>query len=374
MPQASLLPAASRALLPDPILSASVYCSGRLCEVIQRLVSPFWAEYRGTSSDPSAYLWVMRYARGGEHLKIRLHGEGSEAQLLRDLLAAAQAAYFARLAGEPPARQAAKGRPDAPPIDVEDRVDRDHPDRTFLWTAYRRSPLSLGVEPFLQDDGYLELLTRCLGCGTEILLARLEAGQDGDCPHPLRRDLLLSGLLFGLAQLRLSDRERALYLLYHRDTLLRHLRKRKNWSASTEVMARVLAHLDLQAERDPRREELRRSVSQHGTAGHAWRWQADISAWCGALRELEDYVTPWLGDPSSHVDPFAERPLFPLLFKVFHGFANQIGLDAVNEAFLLHLLAGVTAEPDLLRRPVRLRPDFRAQEEDAAAYRGEVRT
>jgi hypothetical protein len=360
----------SRALLPDPLLSANVYCSGRLCEVIQRLVSPFWSEYRAQSSAGTSYLWVMRYARGGEHLKVRLHGDPSEAELLRDLLAASQAAYFARLAGAASATPAAKSRPDAPPIDAEDRVDTDHPDRTFLWTTYRRNPLSLGVDPFLQDDAYLELLTRCLGCGTEILLARLEAGEDGQCPHPLCRDILFSALLFGLEQLRLSGRERALYLLYHRDTLLRHLRKRKNWSASPEAMARVLSHLDLQAARDPRREELGRFLSQHGMAGHAWRWQADIGAWCSALRELQEYVTPLLADPLFHADPFAERPLFALLFKVFHGFINQIGLDALNEAFLLHLLGGVVAETDLLQRPVLLRPDFRALEGDAEGPAG----
>jgi hypothetical protein len=39
MERAALSPAAAAALFPDPLLSASVYVSGRLCEVVDRLVA-----------------------------------------------------------------------------------------------------------------------------------------------------------------------------------------------------------------------------------------------------------------------------------------------------------------------------------------------
>jgi hypothetical protein len=357
LPQSASSPEVSVAVMADPILSASVYCSGRLCEVIQHLVAPFWAEYRSRSSLRTAYVWVMRYARCGEHLKIRVHGAWSEARLLRELLTSAQAEYLARLQPALPG-DAPKSTPQVPPIDVEDRAVEDYPDRTFLWTAYLRSPLSLGDEPFLQDDSYLELLTRCLACGTEILLARLTVGPEGRCSYPLRRAIFLNALFSGLSSFRGSDRERSLYLLYHRDTLLRYLRRRGNWSSNSETMERVLARMDLQAERDPGREDLAKTLRRHEGADAAWHWQADLAAWRSALCTLEQYVAPMLGDPAWFVDPLADRPLFPVLFKVFHGFANQIGLNTVNEAFLFHLMAGVTAEPDLFQRPVRLWPQF----------------
>lgn len=327
---------------PDPVLSASVYRSGRLCEVIAHLVAPFWREHRGGQG---SYLWLMRYARCGEHLKIRIHAPEAEAPLLRERLETAQAKYFAEAAPPPPG-STRRSTPAAPPVDAEDRATADYPESTFLWTAYGRSPLSLGYRPFLDDDAYCALLTRCLGAGAEIVMDRLEAGPDGECPYAIQseiwREAVAAGLLATSWSMRWSARERALYLLYHRDCLLRYLRKKKRWTAGANAMAQVLAQFDRQAGK----------LAQEKAA------LAAEDAWSRTLRDLGAYVSPLLEDPAFHVDPFADHPAFPVFFKVFHGLANQIGLDATNEAFLCHLLIGAAGEEDLRGRPVRLKPEL----------------
>lgn len=353
---ALLQTASSPSRLADPVLSASVYRSGRLCEVASRLVAPFWREYRREHGSPGSYLWLMRYARCGEHLKIRIHAPETEAPLLRERLEAAQARYFAEAAPPLPG-SARRSTPAAPPVDAEDRATADYPEGSFLWTAYGRSPLSLGYRPFLDDDAYCAALTRCLGAGTEIVLDRLEAGPDGECPFAIQSGIWRDAVAAGLLAAPWPARERVLYLLYHRDCLLRYLRKKKRWTAGASAMAQVLAKFDRQ--------------------GATLAWPQDPvppemaeGAWIRALRDLAAYVSPLLADPAFHVDPFADYPAFPVFFKVFHGLANQIGLDATNEAFLCHLLTGAlidamtdamtgaVGEEDLRGRPVRLKPEL----------------
>ena len=345
MLQTVLSPAVSPGIFPDPALSANVYCSGRLDEVIARLVAPFWRQ----AEPGSSYLWFMRYARCGEHLKIRLHAPEPEAARLRDQLQAAQEEYFLSSAAPPPG-SGRRSTPTAPPIDAEDWATVDHPDRTFLWTTYGRSHLSLGYRPFLDDDGYAALATRCLGAGAEIVLARFATGPDGECPFAVQREIWREALLNGLLAASFSARDRALYLLYHRDCLLRYLRKRKGWVEGASAMGQVLAQFDRQPGRQELQEELAGAMAAVAPGG------AETVAWKEALGALSGYVAPLLADPAYHVDPFADHPAFPVFFKIFHGVANQIGLDATNEAFLYHSLAGITAEADLRLRPVRLKP------------------
>ncbi len=357
MPQPARYPAVSPALFPDPVLSANVYCSGRLCEVIARLVAPFWSQYRRLSTEPSSYVWLLRYARCGEHLKIRLHGPESEAPLLRELLAAAQESYFASC-DTSPAAETRVSRPSAPPVDAEDRAAADYPDRTFLWTEYGRHHLSLGFRPCLTDDDYAALLTRCLGRGTEVVLERFAIGPDGKCPYAIQRALWLDLLLTGLRAAGLSPHDRSLYLLYHRDCLMRYLRKQRHWTDGASVMERLISRLDQRAEQQrSKRRELAKAVADVWEAS-APELEAGLVAWFEALRALSTYVRPLLSNLSYQVDPFAERPVFPALFKVFHGMANEIGLDPLNEAFLHHLLLSETGGPELRHRPVRLRPEL----------------
>ncbi len=64
-----------------------------------------------------------------------------------------------------------------------------------------------------------------------------------------------------------------------------------------------------------------------------------------------------VSQPRQDLDLFAEHPSFPPVFKVFHGFANQLGLDILDEAFVHHLLLGITLPPGTAGPPVRLVPD-----------------
>lgn len=344
-------PALSPGIFPDPALSANVYASGRLCEVAARLVAPFWREARVRTSAAAhgSYLWFMRYARCGEHLKIRLHAPEPQLPVLRDLLQAAQAEYFANAA--PPGPSSRKSTPAAPPVDAEDWATTDHPDRTFLWTSYGRSHLSLGYRPYLDDDAYATLATRCLGAGAEIVLNRIEVGADGQCPFSIQRRIWREALASGLLATPLSARDRALYALYHRDCLLRFLRKRKGWVEGAAAMAQVLAQFDRQTGRQELGEELAEAMATPPRG-------EDLGAWSTALKALSDHVSPLLEDPEYHLDPFADHPAFPVFFKIFHGLANQAGLDATNEAFLYHSLAHSLGETDLHGRPVRLKPNL----------------
>jgi hypothetical protein len=346
---------------PDPILCANVYCSGRLSEVIERLLAPCWEKFLRYGSAVGCYVWVMRYARGGEHLKIRLHGPEGCLSSFRDLLEAAQRQYFQNL-GPTSSGSPLSGIASAPPIDAEDATPRDYPDRTFLWTTYARSPLSLGYPPFLNDDRYVYLITRCLGRGTEILMLQLRS-DEGRRSFPLQRRLLLQAIIAGLAALPLSDFDRARYLLYHRDGLMRYLRRRKTQALELNAvedghsaMARALLRFDSEIER------IHTELDAWSESLHRW-WHTcnlprggDFAAWGRALRDLFDYLNPQCATLCQRLDPFAELPIFPLLFKVFHGLANQIGLSHLNEAFLHHLLVGLTPEGQSCQRPVQLVP------------------
>ncbi len=381
---ASLGPRAApaAALSPDPVLSANVYCSGRLCEVICRLVAPFWERCRAAGTahgdhrdhrdpcdpcdpcDPGdhGYVWLMRYSRRGDHLKLRLHGPIASVPVWRQLLDAAQADYFRRL-GPAAAGAPRRSAPTAPPIDVEDRAAHDQPDRSFVWTTYTRSALSLGCRPLLDDDRHAAALTRCLSRGTEILLARLRSDASGQSPFGLRRALLVDALIVGLAHLPLTELDRTRYLLYHRDCLLHYLQRHKARAEAPgqelAAMARVLARFDAELARPgARHEEIARQAREQWRSGLARvRPGADL-AWGRALRELSVQAGRLCGELEQPLDPFADLPVFPVLFKALHGLANQAGVDPLNEAFVHHLLLSLAATDEARRRPVRLVPDL----------------
>jgi Lantibiotic biosynthesis dehydratase C-term len=345
-------------LLADPEVSANLYCAGRLCEVICQVVAPSWRDLQAQCTAPESNLWIMRYGKCGEHLKVRWHGPVSRAELWRAILQGNWTSYLAGLspveAGAPRLSQSK-----VTPIDKEDHATADYPDRTLLWTTYERSHVSLGYRPYLLDDVYIAFLTRCLGRSTEILLACLESGRDGRSPHKLRQMILLKALIAGFAALPFSPAERDLYLLYHRDSLLRAFRRRKRLLHGSPNMVKLLARFDAEIER------LGGQAKQLATQARiVWQeaylppWGRSFEAWGRSLRDLAEYADPLCRDLQHDIDPFAESPLFPALFKAFHGLANQVGLDAFNEAFAYHLLISLTASDDLRQRPVLLRPDL----------------
>jgi hypothetical protein len=320
---------------PDPSETANVYCAGRLDDLIAQGILPFWNELQHHDPQRCWRLWLVRYGCGGEHLKVRLHGPEEQRPLVRRLLADAVHAFFAGLGPAPPSVAA---RSDAPPIDAEDSVAVDYPDRTLLWTSYRRSQISLGSEPYLLDNRYTALLTRCLAEGTDRTLDSLSGG--GTTSHSLRQTTLLKALISGLSVIGPAADGRLSYLAYHRDWLLRFTLLKSR--ADSAKAAELLAHFERRIETmGPTLDQLRRIVATEATGDEG----VDTS-WRGALRNLLEYITPLGLDPRYHVDAYASEPNFVPLFKVFHGLANQLGLKMLDEAFAHQLLLRAwAAEP-----------------------------
>jgi hypothetical protein len=349
------VPVASK--FPDPFLTANIYYSNYLDEVLHHAVAPFRRALAKRDAESRYWLWVMRYSRGGEHLKVRLHGPENLRINLRDFLTEAVERCFAS-AGETEPGEQQLGRQNAPPIDAEDNVVANYPDRTLLWTEYRRSPVSLGGKPFLLDDEYVALLARCLAEGCEITLSALTPDSSGRFPHRVRQTTLLKALIAGLAAFGFTPDERALYLSYHRDWLLR--------AALARSGEGVEKGLDILARFDSRLAAMGASIHLVRQAATADWDRSDPeddseradSGWRSTLAALRDYVAPFLDNPDYHLDPFAKDPIFPILFKPFNSLANQLGLDSLNEAFTHHLLlraacAGSTGGRD----PFRLIPE-----------------
>ncbi|HLL81907.1 MAG TPA: lantibiotic dehydratase C-terminal domain-containing protein [Longimicrobium sp.] len=313
-------------MTPDPTLTASVYCNRRLDHVVSGLVIPFRERLRELDREERWALWMVRYSGRGDHLKLRLHGPEEERERVRAFIAEEAGRFFAAL--EPAVDEPRVSRAGIPAIDEEDEGEGEHPDRALLWTRYRRSHVSLGPHPFLADDRYAAGMAAALGAGAAMVLAAFAAHADGQLPAAARQRTLLKAVIAGLAEAGLSPERCAAYLAYHRDWLLRF------FAEDAEREAEVRDGLDRQvAAMAPAVEQLRTVVAGEWAPGR----RAD-TAWNGTLAALAAYVRAFEGDPAYRVDPFAADPLFPPVFKVFHGVANQLGLSPVNEAFVHHLL------------------------------------
>lgn len=313
---------------PDPVLSANLYCHGRLDEVIYRLVSPFWhaADLGG------GYLWFMRYDRGGDHLKIRCHGPGSIQADVKDLLTRHATSYFESLG--PATSTTADGNSlTSPPIDIEDAAESAYDDRSLLWTQYQRNSMALGSSPFLDEERYVSRITQCHARGCQRAMERLVPDATGACSNSLRQTSLLESMIEALAVLEPSQHRS--YLQYHRDGLIRHLA-----IASGKGIARaraILHRYDLQAQK---REASLRGLRKAMESLASDSTTTPSSLWQSSLDDLIASIQPLIQEPSYHIDPFAQDPAFPVLFRVLHHHANQLGLDALNEGLAYHLLLG----------------------------------
>jgi hypothetical protein len=355
------------ATLADPVLTGSIYARGRLDEVVGRVLAPLRRELERDASASSCYLWLVRYPRCGEHLKVRLHGPAALRGVLQERLEAAVAEYFAALGPAVPRGEAAGlSAATLPPLDIEDEAPSDYPDRTLLWTHYRRSHLSLGGEPLLGDDRYAMLMTRSLAMGCDEILDTLAAGKDKPLPPGQRQTVLLRLLIDGLCCHSGSGRAgqgnqwAAAYLTYHRDWLLRFATAHS--SGPTEKSRALLQLCEAHATRAERwlaplglaaRAQWRLAQADGDNAPAAPSRQPDggrdTSAWRRALCELIRYIAPLCSDSRCPLDPYATDPVFPALFKVFHGSANQLGLNMLDEALAHHLLLRATAPPGARR-------------------------
>ncbi|WP_331025112.1 lantibiotic dehydratase C-terminal domain-containing protein [Longimicrobium sp.] len=312
-------------------MTASIYCDRSLDAVLREVIYSHSAYVAECCTGPWM-LWFVRYSRGGDHVKLRLHGPPAEAEQIRDDLSRRVGEFFASL---PPAGVEPRvSRPGAPPIDADDESEADHPDRSLRWTQYRRSHVSLGPRPFLDDDRYAELMAAALsGAAGLSLSAARAAGADGIAAAAGQR-VLLKALVAGLAAAGFAPEHCARYLAYHRDWLLRFFAE----DCQKEDEAR--AGLGRQAATNAA------TVRQlAGVVAAEWMEAApavDAAGFAGAAARLVEYLAGFRGNPAYDVDPFAGDEVFPPLFKVFHGLANQLGLAPANEALVHHLLISAT--------------------------------
>lgn len=325
-------------LRPDPILTASIYCNGRLDRVIHGAVAPALEHLRRHAPAASWLLWWVRYSKNGDHLKIRLHGPEARRGAAQRIIADAVEAFFATL--PPPEPDEPRiSRPKIPPIDAEDDAATDYPDRTLLWTQYSRSPVSFGPKQLLGDDAYVSRITTCLGRGAELVLEMTSLDASGTIPGSLRQRTLLKLVIAGLGATGFTAEERTKYLTYHRDWLLRFT------VTDSAKEAEVLTGFDRQISgMQGTVDQLRRVAAAQWMSAAPYGDYTPAALWQSAIAELCTYAAPFRHDSRHRSDPFADDATFPLVFKAFHGVTNQVGLNMPNEAFLYHLLLRAAAD------------------------------
>lgn len=316
-------------------MTANLYCEGLQDAALHGALAPLGARLREGDPGRAGFLWIVRYPRGGEHLKVRIHAPADQEPRLRELLRETVNAWLATLPPADPQRPR-KDAPGLPAIDPEDEAATPWPDRSLVWTRYRRSHVSLGGGPFLADDGYVARLTSCLGAGCAVVLEALVPDPAGRVSESLRQTLLLQLLIAGLAAVDFGSEERATYLAYHRDWLVRFsLQGGGDAERTRELLARF----------DQRAEQMGAALDTLGEAVAA-TWGAPPDSgdrWQQALAELAGYVARFRGNPDYRLDPFSEDPVFTPVFKVFHGMANHLGLGMLPEALTHHLLLRAVA-------------------------------
>ena len=333
----------------DPCLTANVYCTGQRDALILNAIAPGWRQFRHQHADSCGpgYLWLMRYARGGEHLKVRFHGPDELRQPMRTALSAWTTTFFEST----PAEDASTGEQKAPAIDIEDEVVQDYRSHSLVWTKYRRSQLVFGSSPYWLDERYLALHTFCASRGTELIFSELE----GRAPLAFRYRL---GVLFQAILLALrasgmaSGRRTAAYLLYHRDWMLRSLLRK---TASRDLESeRLLARLQQRVLSTPGTIEALAAALDLTNAPRGLSVRA--LGWLRSVEEAISYGEELREQDPRPVDPFASEPIFPILFKLLHGLANQLGLSRLNEAYAYQLLLHAADAADLAARPALLLP------------------
>jgi Lantibiotic biosynthesis dehydratase C-term len=319
---------------PPVPLSANIYCNRHLDELLSSAIQPFKRRLL-QRNDATDLFWFSRYARCGEHLKIRLHVPQDDWPSYKQDLTEEIEKLFLKL----PVEDASLGRistPGLPPIDTEDADEEDYPDRTILWTCFRPSPVTFGSTRYLDDLQFLSHFYSCMAAGCNVILDSLTEG--GVPTSKDRQARLMKIVVSGFFALPLSVEEQLHYLTYHRDWLLRYLLV--SLSAST-TSQQTLNRLD---ERLEGMENVVVSISaviqgQRMSGGPAesesLRSHSDLHS---ALRDFHRYVSRFRGNPEYNLDPYTSDSAFLPLFKVFHGFANQAGVPIVQELYTYHLL------------------------------------
>ena len=311
---------------PDPSLTASIYAQGHLDSLIRQVLVPLWADLVQSSDEPS-YMWFLRYARGGEHLKLRVHGPEASCRALRTSLEQWAPLFFSGLSAPPPSTSDVKRRL-APPLDAEDL--EEHPDRSLLWTIYRRSLLHFGAASLMADDRFVACVTRCLGQGCAFVLPALQVEP---LTHNSRQALMASLLTSGLSTVWPDPEARARYLVHHRNWLIRAWVIRK--SLGVEAAREILKKYEVAFVSLSRSGAIERLTVGPEAAGQS---QERLGFWGNSLLSLEDAFQDLDSKEEGFPDFFTNEAFFPVLFRVLHGIANQVGLNHLNEGLCHHLV------------------------------------
>ncbi|HEX2165099.1 MAG TPA: lantibiotic dehydratase C-terminal domain-containing protein [Thermoanaerobaculia bacterium] len=315
---------------PQPLLSANIYCAQALDALIAEVITPFSRQVCAEGS----YLWLIRHSRGGEHLKVRLHAPPAIQDQARRLLEEQVRSFFAAL----PANESAAvpGQEQLAVIDPEDAVDSPYPDRSLLWTTYQASPVTFGAPILLEDAEFQALFTRALGAGCRIALDLFApAASEGAVPIGKRQSLVFKLVVLTWRALPAAAIDRAGYLDYHRDWLVRWMLAHSDPATTTRESV-----LDLFDRKAATMEAsvgvLASALAQEDDDGEAEGPNAEYQR---AIRDYFRQVQGFRGDPAYRLDPYTEDAAFLPLFKVLHNLANAIGLGIRHEAFTYHLLS-----------------------------------
>jgi hypothetical protein len=316
----------------EPIISANIYASGLLDDLLTSVIAPLCHEARSLIGERFK-LWLIRHSRSGEHLKVRLHGDPQDKRLLEELLADRVHGYFDRVRVLPQASRRG-ARSDVPAIDPEEEAAIYPPDRSLLWTTYCRSAVTL-ASPWLNLEGFAEQSCNCMARACEWVLALHEAGASQLAVR--RQKLLIQALLVGLPALGLCSADRAAeYLCYHRDWLLRFLfRDGARQEAALHQLSLEVHKRSATVDRI-RRMSARSVPPADDPTDYASRFAA-------TLRDLASYLAGIDGLIDRDADPFASDMTFPPVFKIMHNLANQCGVRPLEEAYVHHLLAAAIA-------------------------------
>jgi len=320
--------------LADPVITANIYCSRHIDDLLRDAVAPFCAAMLDELGG-DGFLWFYRYGKRGEHLKLRLHAPEPWRAALRASLERTMSCFLDGIAGAAPVDRITKRS--LPPVDAEDASDDDRPDRSLLWTTYQRSPVIVGDPIYARDDRHMALFTRALAASAEFLLSEvLPASREANYLQ-LRQNSFLKLIISGMAATDFTADRWPEYHAYHRDWLVRHLVSNSPLGVdAAAIHAEISGHLDRARSAVPalaRIMEAQRAQARDGGAA-----DGPLRAWSAAVRALFAHLIGYRGRPEYDRDPYTGDHTFLPLFKVFHACGNQLGLRISNEAYLHHLL------------------------------------
>jgi hypothetical protein len=306
--------------VPLPIISANIYCHGLLDELLRQTILPFWRSTKVAL--PQSCLWVIRYARGGQHLKIRLHVPAEMRMVITTLLGDAVEKFFSELSPSTGVERDAAAH--LPPIDPEDQADGLRPDRSLIWTRYYYSPELIGAESLSAAAGFEAVFIRCRAAATEVALDWLEALDTGEIPMRKRMALAIKLLLAAVCGVHSHAEMRVRYLNFQRDWLLRVNLDSKQ--ALTFLERKTDELLTQQIALGP----LVTATSLRGGV---------LGTWCEAIGDLVRFCLDQLNRQDlSDLDSTSEILVYFVISRVVHNAMNLAAIGTSNEAYICQLL------------------------------------